>query len=165
MSDQFNLFDTFAEPAPSIRKKSHIPQVNAEGFIPADQLIPEKWEAWKYADDNATLAGKPYVIDAVVALLPGNRLYVKEWMLYPFMWEFSSPSKAEKMYLTHRQKIVERKQWDNPEKGKRTWQSDVLPPLKDMWQYEDGEYSCYEYAATKLHGYRSNFSKGKEESA
>ena len=161
MTDQFSLFDAFSENTSSGSVVTNVPSVNSEGFIPADQLVPEKWEAWKYSDDNATLSGgRPYIIDAVVALLPGNRLYVKEWMLYPFMFEYSSPAKAEKKYLEYRQKIVERKQFDRP--GKRTWQVSEMPPLKDMWQFADGEYSCCEYASTMLHGYRASFAANKE---
>lgn len=147
--EQYSLFD-MAEPA--VEHDRSVPTVNSEGFIPAAQLIPEKWEAWKFANSKWTmLGGKPYVIEAVIALLPGNRLYVKEWMLYPFMYEFSTPTKAYKKYLECREKIVEYMKYND--EHRHTWQLDELPELSDMWRYADGEYSCKEYAMTAIHGH------------
>lgn len=129
-----------------------IPSVNDEGYIPSEELIPLKWEAWKYSNSEWTLSGgKPYIIDAVLAILPGNRLYVKDWMLYPFMYELNSAGEVLNMYCALRKKIVERKARNND--SQKTWQADELPPLEDMWKYKEGEYSCKEYAKTALYGY------------
>lgn len=130
----------------------NIPSVNDEGYIPSEELVPLKWEAWKYSNSEWTMnGGKPYIIDAVLAILPGNRLYVKDWMMYPFMYELKSAGDVLNMYCALRKKIVERKARNND--VQKTWQTDELPLLEDMWEYQEGEYSCKEYAQKTLYGY------------
>lgn len=148
MQGQYSIFDY-------LLPKENVPTVNIRGYISADLLIPSRWEAWKFSRKDATLlGGKPYVIDAVLAVLPGNRLYVKEWMLYPFMHELKSAEKVEKMYQEIRAKIVDRIARNN--EIQNTWQVNELPPLEDMWQFKDGEYSCKEYASKMMYGYKVN---------
>lgn len=145
MFEQINLFDMIQSPL-------EIPEVNAEGYIPSSELHPIRWEAWKYFKKDWTLnGGAPYIISAMLAILPGNRLYVKEWMLYPFMHELKSSEDVERMYHAIRKKIIERE--ERNDENQRTWQVEEMPPLEDMWQYEKGEYSCKEYAGKMLHGY------------
>lgn len=144
--EQLSIFDT-------IQFSFSVPDVNSEGYIPSEDLVPIKWEAWKYSRDDWTLrGGEPYIIDAFVALLPGNRVYVKDWMLYPFMHECKNAMDADKLYFSLRKKIVEREKYNSS--IQRTWKVDSLPSLEDMWKYKDGEYSCKEYAKTALYGYQ-----------
>lgn len=146
MMEQVNIFDV-------MQSGLDVPLPNGEGFIPSDALKPVKWEHWKYAKSDWTLrGGEPYVIDAVLAILPGNRLYVKEWMLYPFMYELKTSWEVAKKYNALRRQIVERMAWND--NIQQTWQVDELPQFSDMWKYKDGEYSCEEYARTALYGYR-----------
>lgn len=145
MTGQLSIFDV-------MQGDIEVPSVNEEGYIPAELLVPIKFECWKYSNSEWTLhGGKPYVIDAVLAILPGNRLYVKDWVLYPFMHELSTTCEVSKMYHAIRKKIVERMAHDND--FQRTWKVDELLPLEDMWKYKDGEYSCKEYAEKALYGY------------
>lgn len=148
MVNQMSFYDFTGETV------TPIPQVNAEGYIPAEQLVPVRWEAWKYHENNKTfMNGKPYILDAVVAVLPGNRLYIKEWMLYPFMYELESAKEVDKMYEQARERIVWRMTRNS--RNCQTWQVNELPELSDMWKYSDTEYSCKEYAETRLYGHQS----------
>lgn len=152
MTGQINIFDM-------MESSLDVPTPNEDGMISAELLVPIKWERWKFSKSDWTLmGGKPYVIEAVLAVLPGNRLYVKDWMLYPFMFELGSPWEVSKKYNAARAKIVERMVRNND--IQRTWQVDEAPQLEDMWKYKDGEYSCAEYARTALYGYGI---KGKAE--
>ena len=144
MYEQLSIFDL-------MQPVSDVPVVNSEGCIPAELLKPTKWEAWKYSRVDCKLNGGPYVINAMLAILPGNRLYAKEWMLYPFMHELKSSLEVEKMYQKIRKKIVERIEWNNDKQ--KTWQIDELPDLEDMYLYKDDEYSCKEYARKMIYGY------------
>ena len=153
MYEQFSIFD-FILPA------EKVPTVNGEGRILADLLIPSRWEAWKYSRSDWTLNGGPYVINAILAVLPGNRLYVKEWMMYPFMYEMKSALEVDKMYQKIRSNIVERISRNN--EIQRTWSVNELPPLEDMWLFKDKEYSCKEYASKMLYGYRANIKEDEE---
>lgn len=145
MTGQLSIFDV-------MQSTMDVPSVNEEGYISSDLLVPIKWEHWKYADDKLTLnGGEPYVISAILAIFPGNRLYVKDWMLYPFMHELPTACEVSKTYHTIRKKIIERMTHDN--EFQRTWKVDELPTFQDMWQYKDGEYSCKEYAEKMIHGY------------
>ena len=144
--EQMSIFDT-------IQSSFSVHVVNNEGFIPAEDLVPVGWEAWKYSRDDWTLrGGEPYIIDAFLALLPGNRVYAKEWMMYPFMYECKTAMEADKLYFSLRKKIVEREKYNST--IQRTWKVDSLPPLVDMWKYKDGEYGCEEYAKIALYGYQ-----------
>lgn len=144
MYEQLSIFDI-------LKPSDEVPVVNSDGFIPAKLLAPTRWEAWKYSNTDFELNGGPYVINAMLAILPGNRLYVKEWMLYPFIHELKSSLEVEKMYQKIRKKIVERIEWNNDKQ--KTWQIDELPDLEDMYLYKDGEYSCKEYARKMIYGY------------
>lgn len=138
MWSQTSIFDVGECPA-------DIPVPDENGCITADQLTPIRWEAWKFSNSDWTLfGGKPYVTDAVLVILPGNRLYVKEWMLYPFMYELASAEEVEKQYYSLRKKIVERMKNNN--ETQKTWQVDALPQLSDMYLCNTGTYSCLEYA-------------------
>ena len=98
--DQINIFDV-------MQSAYDVPDPNEEGMIPAELLTPISWDRWMYSNDNWTKnGGAPYIIEAVLAKLPGNRLYVKAWMLYPFMHEFSSSEKLEKAYIAERKKSL-----------------------------------------------------------
>ena len=144
--EQVNIFDV-------MQSSSQIPFPNEEGFISSELLVPFKWECWKYERKDWTLrGGEPYVIEAVLAMLPGNRLYVKDWMLYPFMYELKSSWEVAKKYNAMRSKIVER--MAHNDNIQRTWQADEMPQLVDMWKYKDGEYSCEEYAKKIICGYQ-----------
>lgn len=147
MFEQLSLLDM-------MQSGMEVPRVNIGEYIPASQLQPIQWEAWKYSNSEWTLlGGKPYIIDAFVALLPGNRIYVKEWMLYPFMFDLGTSVKAEKQYEKLRQKIATER--SNCKPGtEMCWKADKLPAMEDMWQYKDGEYSCQEYAEKILYGYQ-----------
>lgn len=145
MFEQLSFFDLGQ---PEVK----IPEVNEKGFIPAEELVPTRYEAWKYSNDNLSLRDGPYIIDAFVAILPGNRLYVKDWMLYPFMHEMKTAMAVEKAYHKAKESIEERIQWND--EHKRTWKIDSLPALEDMWKYKDGEYSCKDYAEKMLYGYK-----------
>ena len=146
MISQIGIFDMMTS-------SLEIPMPNEQGFISAQDLEPVEWERWKYAKSDWTLmGGEPYVIDAVLAILPGNRLYVKEWMLYPFMYEYKSTQEVFKKYRAIRQKIVERMARNND--IQRTWQVDEKPTLQDMWKCGENEYSCEEYARKANHGYQ-----------
>lgn len=144
-----------------------VPKVNDEWYIPSSELIPKRWEAWGHQNYTYTMGKddhgnpKPYIINAVIAVLPGKRLYVKEWMMYPFMHELKSDAEVEKMYRRLRSKIAE---WESYNSNvKRTWKLDYLPELEDMWWYKDGDYSCREYAQKMLSGYEyKNNDKGEE---
>lgn len=145
MTGQLSLFDV-------MQSTIDVPSVNDAGYIPAEALVPIKWECWKYSRSDCTLnGGEPYIINAILAILPGNRLYVKDWMLYPFMHELETTCEVSKMYHSIRKKIVER--MAHNDHIHRVWQVDELIPLEDMWLYKDGEYSCREYAEKILYGY------------
>jgi len=147
MCEQLSIFDV-------MQSGMDVPTVNEKGYIPAEALVPIKWEHWKYSDSTMTLrGGEPYVIDAALAILPGNRLYVKDWMMYPFMYEFDTSCAVSKEYFAIRKRIVERKKNDND--TRKTWQVDELPTLRDMWKCEERRYSCEEYAHKTLYGYHS----------
>lgn len=159
MFDQFNLFDSaeFIVESKSTGT-SIVPEVNEEGFIPADQLVPIKYEAWKYENKSWTLNNGPYVIDAYVAMLPGNRLLVKEWMLYAFMHTYKTEKQCEEAYLNLRKEIKKKSLKNND--TQRTWSVPDLPPLHDMWLYEPGEFSEKEYAQKRLYGYQLQRKEG-----
>ena len=144
--EQLNIFDT-------IQITCDIPKPNAQGMIPAEQLIPIRWKHWRYSNDNWTLGDgtSPYIIEACLVKLPGNRLYAKEWMKYPFMYEFASSEKLERAYAAAQKRIEERMERNND--TQRAWEVNYPPRLEDMWRYKDGEYSCREYAEKVLFGY------------
>lgn len=156
MEEQISIFDILQ---PSlIVSDTNVPEVNENGYIPSEKLVPVKWEAWKFSRNDWTLrGGEPYIIDAFLVILPGNRLYVKEWMTYPFMYECKTAIKTDKMYYSLREKIVERIKDNND--IQQTWKVDTLPPLENMWKYKDGEYSCKEYAEKILYRYGYNASR------
>lgn len=145
MYEQLSIFDI-------IKPSTTIPAVDKEGRIKSELLVPERWEAWKFSKSDWSLNGNPYIIDAVLVVLPGNRLYVKEWMLYPFMHELKSAEAVDKMYHTIRKKIVEKIEQNND--IQKAWQVNELLKLEDMYWYKDGEYSCKEYAEKMLYGYK-----------
>ena len=138
--EQLSIFDDFIE------------EEKSEDYISANDLIPEKWERWKFRDIRLTQRnGDIYEIEAVVALMPNNRVYVKEWMKYPFMYEFSTFREASKKYLEYRNIIVERMKYNNWHK--KTWQTDEPPVFSDMWRCGEKEFSCFEYADKVNNGY------------
>lgn len=146
MLGQLSIFDI-------LQPEKEIPTVNGEGYIPACELDPIRWEAWHYSNSKWTMnGGQPYMIKAVLAVLPGNRLYVKEWFTYAFMHELKDENAIEKMYACIRKKIVERMEYNND--YQKTWQVNELPALRDMWRYKEGEYSEKDYAEKMLYGYR-----------
>lgn len=147
MYEQINIFNF-------INTTYDVPIADSTGKIASDLLIPECWEAWHYYRSDCTLNNGPYIINALLVILPGNRLYVKEWMKYPFMYELKSRVDVEKMYQQIRLKIVGR--MENNSDSERTWQTDTLPTLEDMYKYKDGEYSCKEYADKILFGYKTS---------
>ena len=145
MWSQVNLFDI-------CECSSDIPSPDEKGCISSELLKPIRWEAWRFSRTDWTMNnGCPYIITALLAVLPGNRLYVKEWMMYPFMYEFASSDELEKVYNAKRKKIVERIQHNN--NIQNTCQINVLPSMEDMYRYKNGEYSCKEYADKVLYGY------------
>lgn len=149
--EQINMFDVL-QSSLNITDED-VPTINDEGYIASEKLIPVKFEAWKFSRDDWTLSGgEPYIIDAFLVILPGNRVYAKEWMMYPFMYECKTAKDADELYFSLRKKIVEREKTNN--NIQRTWKTDSLPALEDMWKYKDGAYGCKEYATTALYGYQ-----------
>lgn len=146
--EQLNIFDALN----IMQTGFNIPVCNEKGYIPADHLIPIKQESWTFHKKDWTLrGGEPYIIHSTVAILPGNRLYYKKWVEYPFMVELPNAKAVDELYYTIRQEIKEKAYHDN--ELQHTYTSKAMLPLEDMWQYEDGKYSCEQYAKTRLYGY------------
>ena len=135
MESQVSIFDIMFS-----YNEAQIPQPDSEGRIKAEDLIPIQWMAWKHPKNSYQTIYD--CRDAYAVLFSGNRVLVKDWMLYPHMEEYESTEEAYKEYEKARKKIETANSLNDKDK---MWVSEELPEIEDMYQYEEGKYSCREF--------------------
>lgn len=143
---QLSLFDFLSIDLEELPDSSieDIPMPDENNMIPAGKLKALEWEAWDYFNLNLTLNDGPYEIKAFLAILPGNRLYVKGWMRYPFMYQFANEKQLRKAYETERKLIAEWKFIENSER-EGLFQIDRMPLMEDMYEFQENEFGCFDY--------------------
>lgn len=133
--EQLNLFDLGME--------NQYTEKTSEKIIKAPEMKVIKMESYAYTCSLWYYEERNYwhVITATIALLENNRVYLKEFTTYPFLYIFENEQKAYKFYV---EKLNELR---NHGKGSREIQVklNIHNELEDMYYCEKNRYGCFEY--------------------
>lgn len=133
--DQLSLFDLGV-------KDTNINQTS-EKFIKASEMSVidihsffYTMKLWYYEERNHW-----HVIFSTVVLLEDNMVYIKDFMVYPFLYKFDSYKKAYEFYY--------KKLDDFRNSGRRNndiyKEINIHHELEDMYLCEKNKYGCFQY--------------------